>query len=310
MSEHTLVFAGSPLERRDDLRADHAALETLYKNECQVLAFTSDMKVYASVAPLDLHWMHASDIGGHEVERVYLGQFGKTHCFAVALNKSSDEPHAWGETVKPMDARSFAAGMGEPSLDQGRSAIVAQAKALLDWHARHVFCAKCGAETKAHKAGYQRVCVNDECGGEHFPRTDPAVIMLAHNGDQCLLGRQSFYPEGVYSTLAGYIEPGESLEEAVRREIMEESGVVAHAVQYVASQPWPFPANLMLGCMVEVEVMDARPLDGELEDVRWFSRQDVLAALNGDEKYDGKLRLPPSVSIARFLVETWANGPS
>lgn len=308
MSEHTLVFSGSPIDRRDDLRADDVALENHYHDGGLVMAFTSDMKVYAGFDPLDIHWVSAGAVEDMEVERVYLGQWNGSHRFAVALDVMSDAAHGWGEGVKALDARSFAAGMGSYDVDQGRAAMVAQAKALLDWHARHGFCAKCGEPTVARKAGYQRVCENDDCLGEHFPRTDPAVIMLAHNGDQCLLGRQAFYPEGVYSTLAGYIEPGENLEEAVRREIFEESGVTAHRVTYVASQPWPFPSNLMLGCMVEVDVMEARPLDGELEDVRWFTRREVQAALSGDEAQDSGLRLPPSVSIARFLVAAWANG--
>ena len=308
MSEHTLVFAGSPIIRRDDLRADEDALQKHFDDGGRVLAFTRDMKLLADVDPLGLRWFSAHEVSALEEERVYLGQLDDAHCFAVALDMSSDDAHNWGETVKALDARSFATGMGDVGYDQGRAAIVGQAKALLDWHARHGFCAKCGDETEAQKAGYQRVCVNEACKAEHFPRTDPAVIMLAHTGEKCLLGRQTFFPEGVYSTLAGYIEPGENLEEAVRREILEESGVRAHGVEYVASQPWPFPSNLMIGCMVEVEDMDAYPVDGELEDVRWFTRSEVLEALKGGKNHEGALRLPPSVSIARFLVETWANG--
>jgi NAD+ diphosphatase len=184
------------------------------------------------------------------------------------------------------------------------AALYAAARSLVDWHGRHGYCAVCGTATAIFRAGWARRCPN--CHAEHFPRVDPVVIMLAELGDKVLLGRQPPWPQGRYSALAGFLEVGESIEEAVRREIFEEAGVRVGAVRYVASQPWPFPSSLMIACIGEAE-SEAITIDvNELEDARWFSRDDVLRALARDPA--APFVAPPAYAIAHTLLTAWAEG--
>jgi NAD+ diphosphatase len=185
------------------------------------------------------------------------------------------------------------------ALSQAEGGLAAYAAALLGWHRRHRFCANCGAPTEIREAGHVRRC--PDCGAEHHPRTDPVVIMLVLRGDEVLLGRQASWPRDRYSALAGFVEPGESLEEAVAREVLEESGVRIGPPRYVSSQPWPFPASLMLGFVAPWDSGEPRIGDEELEDVRWFSRKAVEDAV----RERGPLRLPPPLAIARQLIDGW-----
>jgi NAD+ diphosphatase len=185
------------------------------------------------------------------------------------------------------------------ALPQAEGGLAAYAAALLGWHRRHRFCANCGAPTEIREAGHVRRC--PDCGAEHHPRTDPVVIMLVLRGDEVLLGRQASWPRDRYSALAGFVEPGESLEEAVAREVLEESGVRIGPPRYVSSQPWPFPASLMLGFVAPWDSGEPRIGDEELEDVRWFSRKAVEDAV----RERGPLRLPPPLAIARQLIDGW-----
>jgi NAD+ diphosphatase len=185
------------------------------------------------------------------------------------------------------------------ALPQADGGLAAYAAALLGWHRRHRFCANCGAPTEIREAGHVRGC--PRCGAEHHPRTDPVVIMLVLRGDEVLLGRQASWPADRYSALAGFVEPGESLEEAVAREVHEESGVRIGPPRYVSSQPWPFPASLMLGFVAPWESGEPSIGDEELEDVRWFSRKAVEDAV----RERGTLRLPPPLAIARRLIDGW-----
>ncbi|HEX2103817.1 MAG TPA: NAD(+) diphosphatase [Solirubrobacteraceae bacterium] len=178
--------------------------------------------------------------------------------------------------------------------------LLAHATGVLNWHRRHRFCANCGAPTAIAEAGHVRAC--PRCGAQHHPRTDPVVITLVHDDDRrVLLGRQPTWPAGRYSALAGFVEPGESLEEAVVREVGEEAGVAVTAVRYRSSQPWPFPASLMLGFEAAYAGGDAHPHDHELEDVRWVPRAELARAVAGE----GPLLLPPPLAIARRLIEGW-----
>ena len=189
--------------------------------------------------------------------------------------------------------------------------LAAYAAALLNWHRRHRFCANCGQPTDVSEGGLVRSC--PACGAEHHPRTDPVVIMLVTDGDRLLLGRQAAWPTGRYSALAGFVEPGESLEEAVAREVREEAGVTVGRPQYVASQPWPFPASLMLGFSAPWQGGEPAIGDDELQDVRWFTRAEIAAAAAEDDDAawgtpgdaGGPLKLPPRLAIARRLVENW-----
>jgi NAD+ diphosphatase len=201
------------------------------------------------------------------------------------------------------EGRSDLVGVREiaPSLAQDEGGLLAYAAALLNWHRRHRFCSVCGNASQIREAGLLRVC--PACGAEHHPRTDPVVIMLVVDGerDRVLLGRQGSWPPGRYSALAGFVEPGESLEDAVAREVWEESGVEVAGARYVSSQPWPFPSSLMLG--FEAAFVRGEPVaaDGELEDARWFTRAELTDA--AAER--GSLRLPPPLAIARRLIDGW-----
>ncbi len=220
-----------------------------------------------------------------EGERFLLGVDGDGVAYwAVA----ADLPRRLG--ARPQGLREVGALL--PDRDAG---MFVQAVALANWHAAHPCCARCGEATYVEQAGYVRRCPAD--GSEHFPRTDPAVIMLVTDGaDRALLARQPAWPPGFYSTLAGFVEPGESLEQAVAREVLEEVGVVVRDVRYQGSQPWPFPSSLMLGFTAVADVGEVRLGDGEIEDARWLTREQVRS---------GEVRTPPAVSIAYRLIADW-----
>ena len=189
-------------------------------------------------------------------------------------------------------------------LERQEGALLALARAMAFWHSRHRFCGVCGAPTRSEEAGYMRRCTEPACKAMHFPRTDPAVIMLVTDGDRALLSRNKNFPvAGMYSTLAGFVEPGEALEDAVAREVKEETGVSVSAVHYHSSQPWPFPANIMLGFYAEAATKEISLDDGELADARWFERDWLLSHEDDDE-----FRLPRRDSIARRLIEDWLAG--
>ena len=203
------------------------------------------------------------------------------------------------EDLKLIDLRSIAMGGLVP---QDQTAMLAAAKALMHWHAHHRFCSNCGTPTEVAVAGWRRDC--PRCKAIHFPRTDPVVIMLAVDGDACLLGRQPRFPKGMYSALAGFVEPGETIEAAVRREVREEAGVACRAVQYFASQPWPFPASLMIGCFAEAESRSLEVDRVELEDARWFRRDEAIALIEG--RHPDGLAAPNPMAIAHHLLKRWA----
>ena len=187
-----------------------------------------------------------------------------------------------------------------PLMPRADGALLAYARGLLWWHQRHRFCGVCGHGTDSHEAGHRRTCTNAECGTLHFPRTDPAVIVLVHDGDRCLLGRQKIWPPGMHSVLAGFLEPGESLEMAVAREIKEEAGIEVADIRYRSSQPWPFPQSLMVGFTARATTTRIVFGDDELEDAAWYSRADLRASPE-----DESFRLPRRDSIARRLVDEW-----
>jgi NAD+ diphosphatase len=188
-------------------------------------------------------------------------------------------------------------------LARAEGALLAHARAMLFWHQRHRFCGVCGSPTLSEEAGHMRRCTNADCKAMHFPRTDPAVIMLVSDGERALLGRNKNFPPGMYSTLAGFVEPGEALEDAVAREVREETAIEVRAVAYHSSQPWPFPANIMLGFHAEAVTSEIAVDYGELEDARWFERDWLLSHVD-----DNSFRLPRLDSIARRLVEDWLHG--
>ncbi|HEV8027835.1 MAG TPA: NAD(+) diphosphatase [Stellaceae bacterium] len=187
-----------------------------------------------------------------------------------------------------------------PLLGRLEGALLAYARGIAYWHGRHRFCGICGSATVSEEGGHVRRCTNPSCNAQHFPRTDPAVIMLVHDGERCLLGRQRAWPTGMHSTLAGFVEPGESLEEAVAREVFEETGIGVDEVAYHSSQPWPFPSSIMLGFHARARDREIRVDHSELQDARWFERSFILA-----HQDDDAFRLPRRDSIARRLIEDW-----
>jgi NAD+ diphosphatase len=185
-------------------------------------------------------------------------------------------------------------------LETPDAAILAHARAMVYWHQRHRFCGDCGSPTEPCEGGYLRVCTNAQCGQHHFPRSDPAIIVLVESGNRCLLGRKPSWPEGLYSTIAGFVEPGECIEQAVIREVGEETGVRVGEIHYQSSQPWPFPSSLMLGFRARAADPTIRVDQHELQDARWFTREEIRSGL-----LEGRLRLPANISVSHRLIESW-----
>jgi len=224
-----------------------------------------------------------------------LGTDGKRYFFAVSINDHQQQQ----VLVRHPDAQFIDLRLASVNMDAKHAAVLAYAKALHYWQYRHVFCGICGSVNRLQSSGHKLVCSNDECGRHTFPRIDPAIIVLVTQGDACLLGHNANWPPRRFSTLAGFVEPGESLEDAVVREVFEESQVRLRSIRYVASQPWPFPASTMCGFYAEAESRECSSSD-EMEEVRWFTAKDMDAAVTRDE-----VRLPPPVSIAYQLIADW-----
>lgn len=214
--------------------------------------------------------------------------------FARLIDATQVEPLAAHLEGRWRDLRSYALGA-----DPVTGGLVAMARGLLYWQHRHRWCGACGHATVFEQAGHRARCIHPPCGAEHFPRTDPAIIVIVTEGEAALLGRQAVWPAKRYSTLAGFVEPGESLEDAVRREVQEESGVQIRDCDYFGSQPWPFPASLMLGFVAEAVSREIRRGD-ELEDVRWFEPDDFIAAVAS-----GEILPPPALSVSHSLIAHW-----
>jgi NAD+ diphosphatase len=279
-------FTGSPLDRADALRHDPEALAVAVRDPAARLLLLPGFEPEVD-ADGRLVWAGMDALVGPEP--LLLGLDGGVPCFAAIT----------GERPR---GRSAALNDALDRLRPGEAEIYAIARSLLGWHASHRFCANCGALTGVARGGWMRLC--PACGTEHFPRTDPVVIMLPILGDRALVARQASWPAGRYSALAGFLEPGESLEEAVAREVMEEAGVRVGAVRYLASQPWPFPSQLKLACFDEA-ADDTLLVDGrELEAAMWVTRDEVRAALAGAE--DRRFAPPPAYAIAHTLLSEWA----
>lgn len=283
-------FTCSPIDRAEPLRRDEATLAAL-RDDPQVRWLALDALrpvMMAGEGAPRIAWRPGPPPDG----AVLLGLLDGAPAFAAA----GEARTAAGETA--LEARS--AAMLCPA---DEAAIIAQARSLIDWHARHPFCAACGAPSTMRRGGQIRAC--PACGAEHYPRVDPVAIMLVtDDAGRALLGRSARMPPGFVSALAGFIEPAESLEEAVRREVAEEAGVEVGAVRYLASQPWPFGSQLMLGCLARATATAIRIDRHELEDAFWASRAEVAAALAGQ----GRFSLPPRLAIARVLIEAWLAG--
>lgn len=264
------------------MHADDTRFILVWKHRC---AIGTGALRFASAAELT---------NPEQYNTVLLGKRKGYTVFAVDLGATPAPPEAFADW-----AFEGLRAIGS-SLPDRQAAIAAYAQAMVFWIRRHRYCGQCGSATRIGEAGHVLDCLNPDCGERSFPRSDPAVIVLATDGERLLLGRQAAWPAGRYSTIAGFVEPGESLETAVRREVAEETGHRAFAVDYFASQPWPFPSSLMLGFTTEVSAEPYREPDEELEDVRWFSRTEII-----ERTLHGPQLLPPPMSIAYRLVEHW-----
>ena len=301
------IFADNPMDRGDQQRRDENWLSERASDPDTRLLVMPELEVPMSDGRSpELSWMSPSDARwfGIDAAPVFLGILDGVAHFAVYVPASSGAAARLREdsSLRFADARS-AAGF----LSGQETGIVAQARAQLDWHNRHGFCSVCGHETEMARGGHVRKCPSQSCRAEHFPRTDPVVIMLVHDGDACLLGqsRGRLSRMRMYSALAGFMDQGESIEEAVAREVREEAGIEVKNVRYHSSQPWPFPSSLMIGCHAEAATTDIHIDNEEMTDVRWFDREEVLLALEGRSQ---ELAVPQPLAIAHHLVKTWANG--
>ena len=310
LAENPIMFTNNPLDRAGHSRGDETWLAA------QLASDTALIVPLWHLQPLVLPEIQAGD--GRDVGWLPKAAFGEAWTgdmlvVFLGLNRrgkplfAADISHMSApEDMGPFkgmglfeDVRALAATGDMPRTELS---ILAQAKAMLDWNMRHPFCAQCGAPSQLAEGGYKRICAN--CGTEHFPRTDPVVIMLATYGDECLLGRQRGWPDGMMSALAGFMEPGESIEEAVARELYEEAGLEISSVRYLGTQPWPFPGSLMIGCMAEATNKELHVDEVELEEARWFTRDEIISTMNGN----GPLGAPPPMAIAYQLLKAFAEG--
>lgn len=310
------IFANNPLDRASYRRADKAWLDEQLKNPSSLFVPFRRQKrrdwepfVLPEAQPSqgkDIGWTPASllpELAGEGIT-VFLGinKRGKA-LFAADVSGTKDvenHPALKGQGAFE-DLRGLAmAGEITPT----ELAIMAQAKSMIDWHSRHGFCSVCGAASEMVEAGYKRVCPS--CKAEHFPRTDPVVIMLATHGEKCFVGRQEIWPKGMHSALAGFVEPGESIEEAVAREMEEEAGISVSTVTYHSTQPWPYPSSLMIGCHAVADSEEFKVDGVELSGGRWITREEARKILAGEG--DGTIWLPPAFAIAHQLIKAFAEG--
>jgi NAD+ diphosphatase len=301
MAEY-IHFSGNPLDRASNQRHEASWVEQqLAAPTSRFLAFSKlEVLTHSSDAP-QLLWLDAGQRALLETQAVpvLLGLRDGIAHFAFDVSDLTDPLAAIAiEGARFGEVRGLA-----PVLGAGDVGIIAQGRALIDWHNRHRFCGVCGSPTSPRKGGASRQC--DSCGVEHFPRTDPVAIMVVWRDDRCLLGRRRGRPPGAFSCISGFIDQGETIEEAVRREVMEEVSAEVDDVVYHASQPWPFPSSLMIGCYAHAASDDFHADELEIEEARWFTRDEVREAIAGQPR-EGGLVLPGSFSIANRLLRDWS----
>jgi NAD+ diphosphatase len=299
-----LGYVQSPIERVAERRADPAWLEAaavdaralVYVVGGEHIVLKTNRGAFeATFSPAEARAL------GTPSELVFLGLMGGAPRFGLGLDPVAVAALKGRAELTAIDLRSIAVqGLVGPD----HLPLLAEAKALINWHARHRFCANCGAPTQVVQGGWRRDC--KACEAQHFPRTDPVVIMLAAHGDRCVLGRAGRFLPNMWSCLAGYVEPGESIEDAVRREVREEVGIDCGRVRYFGSQPWPFPTSLMIGCYAEARSREIVVDRGELEDARWFDREEAAAMLL--RRHPDGLTTPPPMAIAHHIIRAWLEG--
>jgi NAD+ diphosphatase len=300
------IFAGDPLDRADRERRDVGWIETqTLSTDSKFLPFWNMQILHKPGVPPTLGWL-GPDVLAHltpGAQPLLLGVRDGVAHFALDVSGPDQPPDAFAsadgfEFIEPLRIATHLA------LED--SGTLAHAKSIVNWHATHRFCAKCGVPTVALPGAKERVC--NECGTHHFPRTDPVAIMVVHHQDRCLLGRSRRSGTGVFSALAGFIDQGESIEEAVRREVYEEAGIHVGEVRYHSSQPWPYPSSLMIGCIAHALDTEIFIDEEEMAEVRWFSRDEIVDALGDLSNKERELRLPGPVAIAHHLLNAWVAG--
>ena len=285
------VFAGAFVDRIGEMRKDSDWLATAIAGPDSCFVPVVGDRCLASAEPARMILLEREQLpaGTQDHELVFLGLFHDRPAFAFAIGPA--EASAYTPLGDFQDLRLLGTW-----LPPDEANLAAHARALILWHASQLYCGACGSPAVPEAGGNVRRCTNEGCGRAIFPRVDPAIIVLVHTGERCLLGRQPSWPEARYSTIAGFVEPGESLEDSVRREVYEETNIRVGRVEYHSSQPWPFPSSLMLGFIAEAESTEISLNDRELEDARWFTRDDLGS---------GFPKLPFRISIARRLVDHW-----
>jgi NAD+ diphosphatase len=304
-----IPFAGNPLNRASEKRLETNWIESRLHDPSSLIFPMWRLEPFLlgpenSAPPIQLGLLKpglTDALAADGAPCIFLGLDGDRAVFALDIS-AADNPAKEGPLAGLGFFRDARAAGQMVSIKE--AAIIAQAKALIDWHQRHGFCPKCGAPTRLMDAGYRRLC--DKCNSEHFPRVDPVVIMLATNGDACLVGRGKLFPQGMFSALAGFIEPGETIEEAVRRELMEEASVKVGEVSYWATQPWPFPSSLMIGCFAKATSRDVKVDQSELAEVRWIERKVARELIEG-KRVEG-IMVPTPIAIAHHLIKAFALG--
>ncbi|MEP0234729.1 MAG: NAD(+) diphosphatase [Parasphingorhabdus sp.] len=301
-----MSFVDNTIDRQSTKRTDAAWIESrLQAPDAGIVLSTATQLILDTSGPVNMrHTLEkALELGALREEMVFLGQNpdGSNPLFATCIEMSDEEIELL-ENLTPIDLRTLAI-QGDLSAED--TSVLAQARAMIHWHRTHKFCSRCGHPSNLADAGYRRECPS--CGGQHFPRTDACVIMLIiDENDRALLGRPPRLPEGIFTTLAGFMEPGETVEQAVRRETMEEAGISVGDVWLRSNQPWPFPSNLMLGCYGRATSSEIYLEDDELEACRWCDRAEVQQMIDGTHPNGDKI--PPSISIAYQLITDWMDG--
>jgi len=305
-----LKYCEMNLDRASNFRKDISWLENKKQHNSQWLVMFEDKSLFCTQTNKPL-FLSLEEILNLNIENkllsdaIFLGLEGELSYFVLDLTNHNEQTlNKVNQLGEFCDVRQFG-----PNIENQLASILILARALCHWHRTHKFCGYCGTINKLVEAGHSRICTNSDCLHQTFPRTDPAVIMLVQKTfpdgiERCLLGRQASWPEGVYSTLAGFVDPGETLEKSVQREVLEESGITVENVKYIASQPWPFPSSIMLG-FISTAVSSTIEVDqDELEQASWFTREELKTFKNWGDESEG-LKLPRKDSISRFLIDYW-----
>lgn len=302
-----IPYTGNPLNRASEKRLDTTWITSKRNDPTSLIFPLWRLQPFLlgskrSRPPFELGLLRPEEVDGLASDGapcIFLGLDGDRALFALDVSEASERT-----TDELLGQRGYfcEARTASQMVSYEAAALIAQAKAMIDWHQRHGFCPKCGNRTNFMDAGYRRLC--PECKAEHFPRVDPVVIMLATFDEVCLVGRGKQFPPGMFSALAGFVEPGETIEEAVRRELTEEASVKVGEVTYYATQPWPFPSSLMIGCFAKADSLDAKPDESELAEIKWLERSHARDLIEG--RGSGGIKVPPPIAIAHHLIKTWA----